>query len=498
MVVCPSLHETSTSLSCAVRLDAAQGPPGRTRPGHRMVAKRLVDNTTKRRDLVLLILAHAIAFGVFAGVYLPRAGHGFIADDFEWALHNRSRSMADVAAVFSRDNGFYRPAVGLTFAANEFFSGANPRPYGITNVALAALCAVAVFWLGRELRLPGSAATFAAAVWLLNVHGINMAVLWLSGRTALLLTLAATTMLASLLRGRTVLACVCLVVALLSKEEAVLLPAIGALWLYWLRPERRAQLISWAVAGVVLTASYLLVRSITGAMTPLNAPSYYRFTFAPGAVVQNVLQYADRAFTFSLLMTLLAFAILRAIPPRPLSPHLKAILAACAALTAGGFAITVFLPVRSSLYVCLPSVGGAIASAACVAQAWEVASPRRRQHALVVAMLVPLALAPIHVARSVRWTSIAELSTRGLSDLQALTAGLPDGSAVVLHDAPTSRLNRANLASAYGTLLNDGFYFATGRRLSFRIEPDDPGPLQPCPSCAAEARLVDGRLLRVR
>jgi hypothetical protein len=455
---------------------------------------------TMKGRLVLLILAHATAFAVFAGVYLPRAGHGFIADDFEWALHNRVRSAADVAAVFTRDNGFYRPAVGLTFAANELFSGANPRPYGVTNVALAGLCALAMFWLSRELRLPVSAGVFAAAVWLLNFHGINMAVLWLSGRTALLLTLAATATLASLLRARTFLACVFLVVALLSKEEAVLLPVIGALWLYWLRPQRRAQLIAWVLASLALTASYLALRSVTGAMTPLNAPSYYRFTFAPGTVAQNALQYADRAFTFSLLMTLLALGILRALPPRPLASHLKAILAACAALAVGGFAITVFLPVRSSLYVCLPSVAGALASAACVAEAWNGADARRRQHALAAAMLVPLALVPIHVTRSVRWTSIAELSTGILSDLQTLTAGLPDESEIVLHDAPTSRLNRANLASAYGTLLNDGFYFATGRRLSFRIEPDDHGmkPPQPCGSCAAEARLVDGRLVRIR
>ena len=328
-------------------------------------------------------------------MYLPWAGHGFIADDFEWALHNRSRSAADVAAVFTRDNGFYRPAVGLTFAANEFFSGTDPRPYGVTNVALAGLCALAIFWLSRELQLPASAGAFAAAVWLLNFHGINMAVLWLSGRTALLLTLGATAMLASLLRGRTLVACLFLVVALLSKEEAVLLPAIGALWLYRLRPERRAQLISWALASVALTASYLVLRSITGAMTPLNAPLYYRFTFAPGAVVQNVLQYADRAFTFTLLMTLLALGILRALPPRPLSPHLKAILAACAVLVVGGFAITVFLPVRSSLYACLPSVAGALAAAGCLAHAWDVADSRRRRHALVAAILVPLAIVPI-------------------------------------------------------------------------------------------------------
>jgi hypothetical protein len=449
----------------------------------------------KRRDLVLRILAHAIAFAVFAGIYLPRAGHGFIADDFEWALHNRTRSVADLAAVFTRDNGFYRPAVGLTFAANEFFAGTNSRPYGVTNVALAGLCALAVFWLSRELTLPASAGVFAAAVWLLNFHGINMAVLWLSGRTALLLTLAATGTLASLLRGRTFLACVFLVVALLSKEEAVLLPVIGVLWLYGLRPERRARLISWALASMALTASYLVVRSLTGAMTPLNAPSYYRFTLAPGTVVQNVLQYADRAFTFGILMTLLAFGILRALPPRPLSPHLKVILAACAVWVVGGFAITVFLPVRSSLYVCMPSVAGALASAACVAEAWNGADGRRRQHALVAAMLVPLALVPIHVTRSMRWTSIAELSTRIVSDLRTLTAELPDGSEIVLRDSPTTRANHANLASAYGSLLNDGFYFATGRRFSFRIEPDDSPP---CGSCAAEARLIDGRLVRIR
>jgi hypothetical protein len=456
----------------------------------------------KRRSLVLRILAHAIAFAVFAGIYLPRAGHGFIADDFEWALHNRSRSAADVAAIFTRDNGFYRPAVALTFAANEFFSGANPGPYGVTNVALAGLCALSIFWLSRELRLPVSAGAFAAAVWLLNFHGINMAVLWLSGRTALLLTLAATATVASLLRGWTSLACVFLAVALLSKEEAVLLPAVGALWLYLLRRDRRGQLIWWVAASVCLTASYLVLRSTTGAMSPFSAPSYYRFTLAPVTVVRNALEYADRGFTFSLLMMVLALGILRVLPPRPLSRHLKAILTACAVWAVGGFAVTVFLPVRSSLYVCLPSVAGALAAAACITDAWEAADERGRQRVLIAAMLVPLALLPIHVARSVRWTSIAEFSTRTLSELKTLTAGLPEGSEIVLHDAPPTRANHANLASAYGSLLNDGFYFATGRRFSFRIEPDDHGAVvkapQPCDSCAAEARLVDGRLVRVR
>jgi hypothetical protein len=459
-------------------------------------------NTMKRHDRVWRVLAHAIAFAVFLGIYLPRAGHGFIADDFEWALHNRSRSAADVAAILTRDNGFYRPVVGLTFAANEFFSGANPRSYGVTNVALAGLCALSVFWLGRELRLPGSAGVLASAVWLLNLHGINMAVLWVSGRTALLLTLAATATVASLLRGWTVPACAFLAVALLSKEEAVLLPAMGALWLYVLRRDRQGQLIRWGVASAFVTALYLVLRSTTGAMSPFNAPWYYRFTFAPLTVVRNALEYADRAFTFSVLIMLLAFGLLRAFPRRPLSRHLKAVLAACAVWAIGGFAITLFLPVRSSLYVCLPSVAAALASAACITQAWEAADERRRRHALIAAMVVPLALLPVHVVRSARWTSIAELSTRTLSDLTTLTAGLPEGSEIMLHDEPTTHANHANLASAYGSLLNDGFFFATGRRFSFRIEPFHQGPAidapPTCGSCAAEARLIDGRLIRSR
>src|SRR6058998_3183098 len=107
----------------------------------------------KPPDRLLRLVAYLVAFGLFLGIYLPRAGHGFIADDYEWALGNRSRSASDVAAVLTRNNGF--------------LSGTDPRPYGLTNVALAALCALSILWLGRALRLPLHACEFAAAVWLL-------------------------------------------------------------------------------------------------------------------------------------------------------------------------------------------------------------------------------------------------------------------------------------------------------------------------------------------
>jgi hypothetical protein len=60
-----------------------------------------------------------------------------VEDDYTWVLHSRSRSLADLARHFIRDNGFYRPVVSMSFAVNEWLFGAAPLGYGLANVALA-------------------------------------------------------------------------------------------------------------------------------------------------------------------------------------------------------------------------------------------------------------------------------------------------------------------------------------------------------------------------
>jgi hypothetical protein len=57
-----------------------------------------------------------------------------------------------------------------------------------------------------------------------------MALLWISGRTALLLCLFSVAAVLASLKGRPWLAAVWSFLAMLSKEEAVVLPAILALW----------------------------------------------------------------------------------------------------------------------------------------------------------------------------------------------------------------------------------------------------------------------------
>jgi hypothetical protein len=134
----------------------------------------------------LIAAASVMPLGAFLFVYGPAAGHGFISDDFGWIRESRVANLWEAAALFGKNHGFYRPLVALSFAANDAAFGNHPLGYGLTNLALCLLCAGLIALTFQALELPGFAAAFGAAVWLLNFHGINMAILWTSGRTALL------------------------------------------------------------------------------------------------------------------------------------------------------------------------------------------------------------------------------------------------------------------------------------------------------------------------
>src|SRR3954468_6441943 len=130
-------------------------------------------------------IALAMPFAIFLGVYGASVGHGFVADDFLWILDSRVQHASELPELFQRSTGFYRPVVGLTFAADYALFGTAPLGYGLTNLFFAGICAVLLFLVAREVSLPPAAATLAVALWLLNPHGINTAVLWMSGRTSL-------------------------------------------------------------------------------------------------------------------------------------------------------------------------------------------------------------------------------------------------------------------------------------------------------------------------
>lgn len=230
-------------------------------------------------------------------------------------------------------------------------------------------------------------------------------------------------------------------------------------------------------------------------MTPADAPPYYRLSLDASLLARNTLEYADRAATFGVGLTLIAVLILGHRLLLPLTGLTWRLVIASGVWILGFFSITVFLPVRSSLYACLPSVGSAIVVAALVCVVWQRSTPVRQVRALKLAVVLPLALAPVHIARTSRYVNNAEVSASVLKDLTVLTAKLPERSQIVLHD---DRTTRANLASAFGTLLDDAFFFTAGRRMSFWVEPPPPhadraGMKRPCSDCVEATFALRGR-----
>jgi hypothetical protein len=150
---------------------------------------------------------------------------------------------------------------------------------------------------------------------------------------------------------------------MLSKEEAVALPVILVAWFYLVEDHHHElPRVIVALGGPVVL--YFALRASSGALTPGTAPSYYQFSFSPWFVWHNLLEYVDRGasvFVGGIAIALAATG--RGVPP---AWERRRVLAACAIWFAGGYSLTLFLPVRSSLYALLPSVGAAIACGSIV------------------------------------------------------------------------------------------------------------------------------------
>jgi hypothetical protein len=464
----------------------------------------VTDGASPNLPRALVLTAFLLPAAVFLAVYGPAVGHGFISDDFGWIAHSRIESWGSLTSLRARQHDFYRPLVSLTFAVNYLVFGNEPLGYGLTNLALALLCAGLLAVLLRHLDLPVGAAILGGSLWLLNFHGINMAVLWISGRTALLLVAASLGAAISVLRRQFMLAAICVALALLAKEEAVLLPAILAAWLYLLRGDEAPRVVAvrialWLMLSAVLLSGYFALRAEAQALTPATAPYYYKLTFSPATLAGNLISYADRAATLPALVVIAAAIVLQ--PWRKAAVRrgvrLTIVLAGVAWLI-GGYAITLFLPVRSSLYACFPSVGACVIAAEVCSNWWLRSDVRARRFALVAAIVLTLGAAPLHAVRTARWVDLADLSSTVLTSLEAATTPLPAGATVVVHD---DRSRRANVESAFGSMLDDAYELKTGRGLNVWIEPPIrdaavAGQKPPCAGCVDMVLTLgaDGRL----
>jgi hypothetical protein len=149
----------------------------------------------------------------------------------------------------------------------------------------------------------------------------------------------------------------------------------------------------------------------------------------------------------------------------------------------GGFALTVFLPVRSSLYACFPSAGAALATAAILTAAWRGTPPERRTRLVTLGLILPFLLWPVYHARNRRSVEEADLSATVIDTLKRVEAStrishmestlqnvdptIPN-TVVVLED---DRRARPSLDTAFGTLIQEAVDVTIDPRLKVWIDP---------------------------
>jgi hypothetical protein len=440
---------------------------------------------------IILTFAWLLAHG-------PTVPGGFINDDFAWVLRSQIDGWRSVVAAFTHADGFYRPIVQLSFGISDAIWGTDPLPYALTNLGLALAAAAAIYALSVALGLPSWAALVATAVWAFNFHGINMGVAWFSGRTSLFGTLFATLGALAFTRHRPLAAGLLCFAALLSKEEVIALPAILTLWavidrsaLRSTRSALRSTLPMWAVLLV-----YLVLRGYSGAFGISDAPPFYQFSTDPSVIGNNLLEYADRAMTFGVLTMALALVMLGCLPAR--TDHDTRLILKGSTWLVCGFALTLWLPVRSSLYVVFPSVGFAIVTAVVVSAAAAQATTARARaiRTATVGLVLPFLLLPVYWSRNVGWTELRALSTETFHAIEA--EPLTSHTLVVLEDDLSTR---ANFRNTFGTLFPAAAALYFGAQVDLWIDPPSPeitsaAMQRPDAQRVATFRLVGGRVER--
>lgn len=442
-------------------------------------------------------VAAIVLAAVFAAIYGDALGHGFVKDDFRWIAAADVHSVGDLQRIFTTNVGFYRPLVTLSFAIDRGVWSLDARGYAVTNLLLLVANAGLLFTLARRLWLSSPVSLFAVGVWMFNFHGINMALLWISGRTALLLSLFSLAAVLAWLRGRRLVGTLLTLAAMLSKEEAVMLPPLIVMIDVLhvgdrdsrSNSRRRALLRSWPlwVAAVI----YLIVRFQSGAFGMSDAPSYYRLTSDPGVILKNAVEYLDRAATWPAVTAVLMLLC----PPAgtPFDDVERRVIRFGMVWFVLMFAVTVFLPVRSSLYAVAPSIGTALAAASFASRA-QRAAPYRFARVSTALIIAAAALIPVYRMRNQGLIGPADLSTQATAELQRAAHLQPGVREIVLIDEPGAGVT---LEDAFGALAPDAVHLFVSPDVLVRT-----GDIRSAIDGANEQvmvlRLRDGRLVQDR
>jgi hypothetical protein len=420
------------------------------------------------------------AVPLLACLYLPFVSGGLLTDDFAHVLHltqiDSAARLVDATDAF----GFYRPVTQSSIALELATYGQHFAPFRALNVVLHAGVLLLAFLVARLVLESSLAAGLAALAFALTPKAHPIAVLWISARAELLMSLFSFAAVAAWIvwtrRGRSAwlaAAGLAYALALLSKETAALLPL---LLLVTPRPERPLASRVAAVTGLIGLAALIFAwRAHTGALTPFAGDQHYDLMVPLTLWARNAVNYVGRMLVAPLgLIVVVAIAGVRFsrprragasasashAPPRRLRPALYDDMRFSLVWVMVFLAPVLPIALRSELYLYLP-VFGLCLLAGGIAEALVHRAHSRRAVAVAIGVYA-IALAGYQIAR-------ARDVHRDLVFSEALVAALRDDPALASVEgevilAPSNAETSRFLEDSIGGYLSLVLSHATGNR----------------------------------
>jgi len=392
------------------------------------------------RRLIPFILVSVAVLAVYGGL-LFASGVEFVFDDVRFVSENEAIRDLGNAVTFFTDpttvdpghwRGIYRPVRTLDFAVDLAWFGASPVGFHLRSILYHVIGALFVLLLLRQWGAGEPAATLGALVFALHPVQVE-AVAWITSRGDLLCLVFF--LLALLLHGRGTKrafagAVLALILALFSKEAAVMFPVAAFLADFFFRDERRLRttLRRWpryAVYGLVASAYSALWLHLHHAHAGevWHLPEWWGGSFA------GTLLTMSRGFVYYARLLLLPvdmandYYLLPVSSPDPLTIGCAVIVvvvlvvAIVRAFGKGGvlsfavlwFFVTMFptsnLPgpigiPTAERFLYLPMAGLALPAGLLLARVWRISFPGRFA---VIALLA--CLGAVSAGRSLVWTT---------------------------------------------------------------------------------------------
>jgi hypothetical protein len=396
----------------------------------------------------------SVLVAALVAAYAPFLGGGFLTDDFVHLA--RLESAASVREIFTQPDAFgmFRPLTQASLAFDAAMFGDNAIGYRVVNLALHAAVLALAFVVARMVLLSGAAAAAATIAYALTPKAHPIAVLWISARSELLMALLSLACVVSWIKwtraggsGWVVASACCYVLAVLSKETSILLPALLLL------SPGSSRLFGARLQAVTMFSTLAVVllwwRANAGALMPVSEDPHYNLAVPPFRFVRNVCNYIGRMVPVPLVLVVVA-GLAASLSLRRSDDTVRG--SRSAAVFAAAWIVVFLAPVlgivaRSELYLYLPTFGCCLL-AAWIVSPWldRLASLRR---GIPIFAVTVIALAGYHVSRSAALHDDLVFSERLVRALSQVSSR-PDRAAGQLVLVPADAYTNQYLQDAIG------------------------------------------------